>query len=84
MGVEFRIDTEALSGRLEIELLDTSSEIVRSVSEVVEPGVEEIAFRVASSSLRDANSYRLVVRRAEASPDDPALMHESFRFFFEE
>lgn len=82
VGLAFHIESGGLSGRLVVELLDASDEIVRREEVFVEPGTEEIVFRVALSRRAGRDSYSLAVRRSGASTTETPLMSQVFTFVF--
>lgn len=84
VGVELQIGVEELSGTIVLELRDSSNRRVQRQSAVIEPGMDEVGFRVASSSLRDGGSYTLSARQEGAKLNDPPLMTETLRFSFTE
>lgn len=82
----FQIDVTAFEapGKVVVELLDASSQVVRQERAMLEPGRQEFVFRVASSSLEVGRTYQLVARAAGASPDEAALIEMVFTPVFED
>ncbi len=71
-GITFQIDAPALdaSGEVVVELLDSSGRVIRRQEVAIEAGQRQLDFDVASRSLEEGRSYRLVVRRIDASTAD--------------